>query len=67
GCYEPDAALVDVAGLTALSQICHNTFIKVTPKVLKSADVLILTDTGTPAGENFVATNIASIRKVLNS
>ncbi|ARY91408.1 MULTISPECIES: lactate dehydrogenase [Lacticaseibacillus] len=67
GCYEPDAALVDVAGLTALSQICHNTFIKVTPKVLKTADVLILTDTETPDDENFVATNIASIRKVLNS
>ena len=67
GCYEPDETLVDVAGLTALSQICHNTFVKVTPKVLKAADVLILTDTGTPADEGFVATNITAIRKVLNS
>ncbi|RXS54392.1 lactate dehydrogenase [Lacticaseibacillus rhamnosus] len=67
GCYEPDETLVDVAGLTALSQICHNTFVKVTPKVLKAADVLILTDTGTPADEGFVTTNITAIRKVLNS
>lgn len=67
GCYEPDESLIDMVGLTALSQICQNTFAKVTPKVLKAADILILTDTGSPDADDFIETNIAAIRKVLNS
>ncbi|MGO1812524.1 MAG: lactate dehydrogenase, partial [Lacticaseibacillus paracasei] len=67
GCYEPDESLIDMVGLTALSQICQNTFAKVTPTVLKAADILILTDTGSPDADDFIETNIAAIRKVLNS
>lgn len=38
---------------------------KVTPKGLKAADVLSLTDTGTPADEGFESTNITASWKVL--
>ena len=37
GCYEPDESLIDMVGLTALSQICQNTFGKSHAESFKSS------------------------------
>lgn len=64
--YEPDPLVIDLDGLTALSQINRNSFVRGNLKALAGADVLVLTDYAQVTEADYLDQSLDAMRKVIN-